>query len=64
MTKEPCKETQFVLLEGPIGNRFYSNYTPESPKDIFKVLGYANSIEDAQMALYGRTFPLTFPDIE
>ena len=57
---------KLVLLEGIKRlNRFFSGYTPgEDPARLsdgtvaYRVLGYADSVEEAQMKLYGRTFPL------
>lgn len=54
---------KFVILEGPHGNKFFSP-NRENPThgdlgpNTFKILGYADTVEEAQIFLYGRTYPL------
>jgi hypothetical protein len=57
---------KFVILKGlEHKNKFFSTYTEgEDPtksdtgETWYEILGYADSVEDAQIFLYGRTFPL------
>lgn len=58
---------KFILLEGlEEGNRFITVNNPDKSDDqkcrlvdgtlAYKIIGYANSVKDAQIKLYGRTF--------
>ncbi len=57
-------EHKYVILEGiEHGNRFFSTYTEgEDPtksaegETWYKILGYADSVGEAQIKLYGRSF--------
>lgn len=55
---------KFVLLRGlEEGNEFFSTNTDSDPTKsydgeiIYEVIGYADSVEEAQTKLYGRAFP-------
>lgn len=64
MTQQPIDTTKFILLEGlEFGNRFFTTYismmiqtTLSTGEVAYKVLGYAASVEEAQIALYGRSY--------
>lgn len=56
---------KYVLLEGiSTGKRFFSSYTEGEDPTLsattgevwYKILGYADSVEDAQMKLYGQIY--------
>lgn len=57
---------RYVLLEGlEFFNRFFSPYNPKDDptksatgETWYKILGFADTVEEAQMKLYGRTYPL------
>lgn len=60
-------EDKYVLLEGFVyGNKFFTTNNPNIPESekvklsdgtiVYKILGYADSVEEAQMKLYGRSF--------
>jgi hypothetical protein len=53
-------DKKYVLLQGPYSNRFISFNEPGKDYSTVdcKVIGYAGSIDEAQIKLYGRTFPL------
>lgn len=53
----------FVLLKGiERGNKFFTNNSDEDPTVdengvvIFEILGYAKTVQEAQIKLYGRVF--------
>jgi hypothetical protein len=60
------KEPKITMFEGIIaGNRFFSSYEPDKDQTkldngivAYRILGYADSTEEAQLKLYGRTYPL------
>ena len=61
----PDTEKKLVLLESiKYGNRFMSKHTEGSDptksaagETWYRVLGYANTVEEAQIKLYGKSFP-------
>ena len=64
MTKEPTASTRFVILRGLVNNnRFFTSYSGEDPTKLadgtvgYEVIGYASTVEEAQIELYGRSFP-------
>ena len=58
------RSAKFVLLKGlEQGNRFFSSYSEdEDPTKLldgtvaYAIIGWANSVEEAQLHLYGRTY--------
>lgn len=50
----------YILLEATEhGARFFMDYNKNvdhTTDPSYKIIGFANSVEDAQIALYGRTF--------
>ena len=69
-TTLPCPNNEqhkkFVILEGiKEGNRFFSTNDPEQDNRFladgtlaYRIMGYADTVEEAQLKLYGYTFPL------
>jgi hypothetical protein len=65
--KADPKTAQFACFEGlEQGNRFFSTNQPNEDmtktadgKVSYKILGYANTVGEAQMILYGKEFPLS-----
>jgi len=63
--KLTIKNSKYILLEGLLRkNRFFCMTGPEESEDsivrnirtgevVYKILGYANTMKDAQMQLYG-----------
>lgn len=54
--EDKMESKEFMILEGiELGNRFFTKTGYFNP-EIYKLLGYADSIEEAQFFLYGRIF--------
>lgn len=64
MTSTPIDTTKFVLLKGlDFNNKFFTTFNKDENPTLlstgevaYEILGYAASIEEAQIALYGRSF--------
>ena len=62
----PERHKELIILEGiEQGNRFFSMNTPEEDgrfladgRLVYKILGYADTTDEAQLKLYGSTYPL------
>ena len=70
--KEETTPSKYVILEGiKQGNRFFSINNPDKDQTklidgtlAYRIIGYANSTDEAQMKLSGRTWHLDdTPDI-
>jgi hypothetical protein len=64
MNDDPQEKTmpKFILLRNPRTlDRFFTTHNPESDQTVcqgvptYEVLGYAETVEDAQVKLYGRS---------
>lgn len=64
IASEPTSETKFVILQGIAErNRFFSTHCPEQDQTkledgtvAYRILGYAETVEQAQIFLYGRSY--------
>ena len=61
----PTKDTKFIILQGlKEHNRFFTTYRKDhgdytklqDGSVAYRILGYAESVDDAQIQLYGRVY--------
>ena len=64
MTHAPVSTNKFVLLRSiKYGNRFFTTHDPNDDPTLlgtgevaYDILGYASTVEEAQISLYGRAY--------